>query len=148
MIREGEQAIFLRRNPGRPLVVLAFGEGQGQTAANTGASSESHSTATLTSKWPRWSTNSPRTGDGWALDGGTSFGSCHPSVRKFDRLAASTESNGLRQWPWGSVNYDYENLMPVVIETLDQALATISALCPDTAALLRRDGYGQCSQSS
>ena len=74
VIREEEWATFVRRNPGRPLVVLAFREGQDQTAANTGASSESHPTATLTSKWPRWSANSPRTGDGQSLDFGKTPG--------------------------------------------------------------------------
>ena len=36
VIGDGEQATFVRRNPERPLVVLAFNEGQGQAAANTG----------------------------------------------------------------------------------------------------------------
>ena len=35
-----QRATFIRRNPERPLVVLGFSEGQGQTAANTGAATE------------------------------------------------------------------------------------------------------------
>ncbi|HUT95473.1 MAG TPA: DUF5060 domain-containing protein [Thermoguttaceae bacterium] len=73
-IRTEEHATFLRRNPGRPLVVLAFNEGQGQTTGNTGASAESDATATLTAKWPRWSTNSPAGGDGKSLDFGDTSG--------------------------------------------------------------------------
>jgi hypothetical protein len=69
-----EQTTFVRRNPGRPLVVLAFSEGRGQTAANTGASSDSHPTVTLTPKRPQWSTNAAPTGNGASLDFGNESG--------------------------------------------------------------------------
>ncbi len=70
VIHSGAKTHFIRRSPNRPLVVLAFSKKQGLAAANTGESSETHPTATLTSAWPRWSTSSPPTGDGAALDFG------------------------------------------------------------------------------
>ena len=69
-IRSGERITFLWRNPARPLIVLEFREGQGRTTANTGTSSKSHSTATLTAKRPQWSTNAAPPGDGRSLDFG------------------------------------------------------------------------------
>ena len=69
-IRTEERATFICRNPGRPLLVLAFNEWQGQTTANTGTSTDSHPTKTLTPKRPQWSTNSPAKGDGESLDFG------------------------------------------------------------------------------
>ena len=65
-----QRATFIRRNPERPLVVFGFSEGQGQTAANTGAATETHPTATLTPDWPRWSTDSPVARHGVSLDFG------------------------------------------------------------------------------
>ena len=85
-IRVGEHATFIRRNPGRPLVVLAFREGRGQTTANTGSSTDSRPTATLTPKRPHWSTNSPAKGDGASLD----FGS-EPGEHAVDLGSEATE---------------------------------------------------------
>jgi hypothetical protein len=66
--------MFIRRNPERPLVVLDFSEGQGGTAANVGATADTHPGATLTPDWPRWSTNSPMVGHGVSLDLGLKLG--------------------------------------------------------------------------
>lgn len=74
IIRTGEQAQFIRRDPRRPLVALVFSQGQGLAAANTGDASTTHSVATLTPESPRWSNNSPRNGDGNSLDFGTKAG--------------------------------------------------------------------------
>jgi hypothetical protein len=65
-----QRATFIRRNPERPLVVLDFSEGQGRTAANVGATADTHPVATLTPDWPRWSTDLPVAGDGVSLDFG------------------------------------------------------------------------------
>jgi hypothetical protein len=69
-IHTDEKVAFIRRNPELPLVVLAFSKGEGQTVANTGASSETHPAATLTPTWPQWSKTSPPAGDGASLDFG------------------------------------------------------------------------------
>jgi hypothetical protein len=69
VIRDGERMTFLRRNAQRPLVELSFAEGKGQTTTNTGDTSGTHPTATLTATRPQWSTNSP-TDDGASIDFG------------------------------------------------------------------------------
>ncbi len=74
VIHSGAKAQFILRSPDRPLVVLALSKGQGQTAANTGASSETHLVATLTPLWPKWSKNVPPAGDGVSLDFGEAIG--------------------------------------------------------------------------
>lgn len=51
--------------------------------------------------------------------------------------------DGTKHWPWGEVDYSKEDLIPLIIDTLDDTISDIAGKSPALADAIRQDGYVQ-----